>query len=128
MSYSNDLRRFLLAHLHMGAISRKTNPRAVKDALNVLPEQLNLSYDQTLDRIEQYGEEEKFLAYRIFSWLSYSLRPLSLLELQHALAVAPGASEIDIDSLEDEETIASVCAGLIVISKEPNSVVTLVRT
>ena len=46
-------------------------------------------------------------------------RPLTIHELQHAIAVQPGSSDLDNDALVDEEVLVCVCLGLIAV--EPGS-------
>jgi hypothetical protein len=51
---------------------------------------------------------------------------LKISELQHALAVQRGAETIDDDDVAAEETILSVCCGLIVVDTE-SQIVRFVR-
>jgi hypothetical protein len=60
-------------------------------------------------------------------WLSvkcsiYAQWLLSLLELQHALAILPWMTDIDPESLVPELLLTSVCAGLVVIDEYQNIV------
>ena len=53
----------------------------------------------------------------VFSWVSYSVRPLTLIELQHALAARnPGLSTINEDLLCHKTLITKPCLGLIIIN------------
>ena len=63
---------------------------------------------------------------RAIIWLTYAKRPLKISELQHALAVHRGAKNFDEDDVAAEETIISVCCGLIVIDRE-SQIVPFVR-
>src|SRR5690606_14836159 len=56
------------------------------------------------------------------SWIVHARRRLSTEELQHALAVEEGESEIDEDAIPDKEDILSVCAGLVVVDEESNTI------
>ena len=51
-------------------------------------------------------------------WITYAKRPLIIVELQHAIAVKFGKSELDEKSQPDIEDIVSVCAGLVTVNKE----------
>jgi ankyrin repeat protein len=53
-------------------------------------------------------------------WITCAKRPLTTLELQHALAVEIGESQIDEDNLPQVEDMISVCAGLATVDKESN--------
>ncbi|KAF9010816.1 ankyrin repeat-containing domain protein [Cyathus striatus] len=104
---------FLLAKLHMDSIELESNPKGVRGALKQLPKDLYVSYSEALDRI-QTGRP-RILAFRIFTWLTYTLAPLSLADLQYALAVNEYSTEVDPEDLSDELMLPSVCAGLVTI-------------
>ncbi|KAJ7600115.1 ankyrin repeat-containing domain protein [Mycena floridula] len=67
-------------------------------------------------RIDAQGETDSKLAYYIFYWLSCSKRPLTVLELQHAVAVSldPEMTDMEPEAIVDIETLTDVCAGLII--------------
>jgi hypothetical protein len=110
----------------MDSLAGKHNLAAVRRALEILPKEMNGTYDVAMERIEQQNEDDKELAKQVFSWITHACRPLSIKELQHALAVMPGMTSMDPDAIIDEEILTSVCAGLIVIDEE-SSIVRLVR-
>ena len=70
-------------------------------------------------RIEAQEPDHSEIALRTLAWVSYAFRPLSLRELQHALMVEPGNSNLDEELLLDEQSITALCAGLVIV--EPNS-------
>jgi len=117
----------LLARLHIDSLVSKTNRREVRRALDNLPKEVDATYEEAMERIQAQIEDDKKLAERVLSWITYALRPLSLKEVQHALAVEPGMTEMDSEAIEDEEILTSVCAGLVVIDEE-SSIIRLVRT
>ena len=55
-------------------------------------------------------------------WASYSKRPLSLDELRQALAVKSGMKSLDAHLLRSSKTLVDVCAGLIIVEEESNTV------
>lgn len=110
----------------MDSLVSKTNRRAVRRALANLPKEVDKTYDAAMERIEAQIDDDRELATRVLSWLAYSLRPLSVRELQYAVAVKPEMTEMDLDSIEDEELLTSVCAGLVVID-EQSTIIHLVR-
>ena len=63
---------------------------------------------------------------RTCCWISFSQRPLTVTELHYAHAITLETTEIDDHDLIDEESITSVCAGLVTIDKE-SSVIRLVH-
>ena len=70
-----------------------------------------------MSRINKQNEDEKELAERILSWISYAFRPLNITELRHALAVIPGEDHFDEANMPDEEDLPPVCVGLIFIEE-----------
>jgi hypothetical protein len=124
--YSDNTARFLLARLHMDSLVGKLNARQVRTALENLPEGMDNTYDEAMERVERQDDSRTELAKRVLSWITYAVRPLSVKELQHALAVVPDTTNLDPDDITDEEILTSVCAGLVVIDGERN-VIGLVR-
>ena len=114
--------RFLLAQLYIGNLSRKLNRREVRTALNTLPRELDEVYDQAMQRIEEQDEDLAVLAYKVLYWVSYALRPLTVVELQHALAVYRGNSDLNDDGLYEPVLLLSVCAGLVTLHEESDQI------
>ncbi|KAJ6529244.1 ankyrin repeat-containing domain protein [Mycena capillaripes] len=108
---------FLLAKLHIESLSTKGTIKAVREALNNLPKQLNDSYDIAMRRIEAQDEEARKTAHSALIWISNAKRPLTAAELRTALAIEPGARRLDEENLMEIELIVAVCAGLIVLDE-----------
>ncbi|RSL97643.1 hypothetical protein CDV31_012921 [Fusarium ambrosium] len=113
---------FLLAQLHMDSLAKKLNRRQVRTALGSLPKELDGIYDQAMQRIQDQDEHQVVLAHRVLYWISYTLRPLTIAELRHALAVEPGDDDLDEDGLYETRDIVSVCAGLVTIDEESDQI------
>jgi len=79
-----------------------------------------------MDRIEGQLEDQEELAKQVLSWITCGKRPLTTSELQHALAIEVGDSELDKDNLPQVEDILSVCAGLVTVDEE-SSIIRLVH-
>src|SRR3984957_8890630 len=122
----NNPARFLLARLHMDSLVGKLNARQVRAALEVLPEGMDGTYNEAMERVERQDDGRKQLARRVLSWIIYAVRPLSVKELQHALAVMPDTTKLDPEDIIDYEILTSICAGLVVIDEKRN-VIGLVR-
>lgn len=60
------------------------------------------------------------MAIEVLSWVTCAKRPLTTLELLHALAVELGESRFHEDNLPDLDDIISVCAGLITVTADPS--------
>ena len=68
--------------------------------------------------MNRIAPEEWELATRVLLWITCAMRPLTISELQHAMAVEVGDSELDEENIPQVEDIVSVCAGLVTIDKE----------
>ena len=113
--------RFLLAQLHMDSLLSKSTPGAIRLALQNLPrgiKGLDTMYEQAMKRIDGQEEDFRELAKQVLSWVTHAKRPLTTVELQHALAVRDGAVELDEDFVPEVEDLVSVCAGLIIVDEQ----------
>ncbi|KAJ7017942.1 ankyrin repeat-containing domain protein [Mycena alexandri] len=106
---------FLLAKLHIDSLTAKLTIKAVREALQHLPQDLNHTYDEALGRIDSQNEDERKLARLVLMWVANAKRPLAVGELREALAIEPGSTFLDPDNLLDIDTILSVCAGLVIV-------------
>ncbi|MCJ1378973.1 hypothetical protein MMC17_002072 [Xylographa soralifera] len=109
---------FLLAQLHMDSLVNKSNRKAIYAALGHLPREIDGTYDDAMARIRAQNHDDKELGEKVLLWISFALRPLSIIELQHALALDEASTKTDLDALPDEEIVVSVCAGLIMVDSE----------
>ena len=116
--YVNTSVRFLMAQLHLGSLAKKNNKKDVRLSLQRLPEKLDDTYADAIRRISSQDEEDVQLAKRTLMWISFAKRRLSIIELRHALAIEPGAKELDPESLPDKDVIIDVCYGLVAIDRE----------
>ena len=73
-----------------------------------------------MTRIEMQEEGLSKLAKQVLSWIICAKRPLTTLELQHALAVEIGESKLDEEKLLPIENMISVCAGLVIVDNGSN--------
>jgi hypothetical protein len=73
-----------------------------------------------MDRIEGQVKDQEELAKQVLSWITCAKRPLTVLELQHALAIEVGKPKLDEENLPDIEDIVSTCAGLVIVDEESN--------
>lgn len=55
------------------------------------------------------------LAMDTIAWVTFANRPLTVLQLQHALATKIRDSKIDTENITREKAILSICAGLITL-------------
>ncbi|KAJ7218758.1 ankyrin repeat-containing domain protein [Mycena rebaudengoi] len=108
---------FLLAKLHLDALAIKATVNAVRDALKNLPEDLEHTYNEAMDRIEAQNKDDREIARRALIWVANAKRPLSVHELCEALAIKLGATTLDANDMLDIGFIVSVCAGLLIVDQ-----------
>jgi hypothetical protein len=105
----------------MDSLADLLNPGEIRDALGMLSREVDPAYRRVMERIKQQDQRRKLLAIKVLSWITYARRQLSVQELQHALAVAPGRSGVG-DYIYPESVLTAVCAGLVVIDEESHVV------
>lgn len=102
----------------MDALASKASRKGIRQALKTLPISLDATYDEAMARIDAQNNDDKQLAEQVLVWISFAVRPLSLNELQEALAIEPASHQLDEDNIPSEELLTSVCAGLVVVDQE----------
>jgi ankyrin repeat protein len=83
-------------------------------------------YAKTLERIAGQLPETRNLAHEVISWISLAKRPLTVSELQHALTIEPGESQLDESNSPDVEAMVSACLGLVTVD-ESSQIIRLVH-
>jgi hypothetical protein len=81
-------------------------------------EVLSLAYEQAMERINGQKKGLQLLANNVLLWITCAKRPLTIIELQHAIAVETGEPELDEDNLPEADNMVSVCAGLVTVDEE----------
>ncbi|KAI9853443.1 MAG: hypothetical protein M1813_002220, partial [Trichoglossum hirsutum] len=120
---------FLLAQLHMNNLIDQPTKGDIKQALQHLTKGINgldKTYEQAMERINDQGSRVRELAEHILGWIIHAKRPLSTVELQHALGVRTRTTKLDKDYLPSVRVLRSVCAGLVAID-EQSGIVRLVH-
>lgn len=111
---------FLLARLHMNDIAAQRTHADLQSALENLPSDIHETYDKAMHRIPTH---DMSLAESIFLWVAFSMRPLTVHELQSALATKEGVTNATTARLHmyDEGCLSTVCAGLVTIDPDPSA-------
>lgn len=122
--------RFLLAEIYLSSLEDMLTPKAIRNKLNQLQNQnpgsseseklqvLGHAYEQAMERINRQKTGLRKFAIQVLSWITCARRPLSALELQHALAVKIGESELDNENLPQIEDMVSACAGFVTVEQQ----------
>jgi hypothetical protein len=116
----------LVAALQIESLKNSTTINQLRKSANLLSSNIDDVYLASWERIKGQAKEQALLAEAAIIWLTHAYRPLKITELQHALAIQCDGEDFDNDDVADEETIISVCCGLITIEKE-SRIVRLVR-
>lgn len=102
----------------MNSLEMQDNLRAVHKAIQNLPRELDAIYEDALERIRNQKVKRGL---QVLSWICYAVRPLTVPELLHALAVDPGDEELIRDALPSNvSSLVSACAGLVTVDQESN--------
>ena len=107
-----------MAKLHIDSLVSQRSAWDVRKALENLPTEVNDTYDDAMKRIQSQSGADRKLAERILSWITYSCRPLSYQELQHALAITPQTTDMITEALVDKCFLIDICAGLVAIDNQ----------
>ncbi|KAH0490817.1 hypothetical protein TgHK011_002269 [Trichoderma gracile] len=121
---------FLLAQLYLNSFVGSRSPSSLKKSLKSLQEAssssssspssdrssvLDEAYDKSMERIQQLKGDLPRDAILIISWIVKAKRQMKVAELQEALAVEIGASELDKDNIPTVDHIIQACASLVVV-------------
>lgn len=101
----------------MDSLSTNTNAKEIRGALQQLPSTVEGAYDLAMLRIGEQNQKHIDLAHNVLMWVTNARRPLTLLELQHAVSIQPHDTSLDEEGFEVEEIFLSVCAGLVVVDE-----------
>ena len=107
-----------MAKLHVDSLVSQRSAWEVRNTLKNLPTEVNATYDEAMKRIQRQSTVDRKLAERVLSWITYSRRPLTYQELQHALAVTPQMTDMITEALVDKCFLIDICAGLVVIDNQ----------
>lgn len=109
---------FLIAALHMDSLAKEDNIRDLKESLQRLPEDLDKTYDDALERIKSQDSRKLARADQVLTLISCAKRPLKLEEMLEALSIRRGDTFLDPEALPKTESLISTCCGLVVVEDE----------
>lgn len=123
----------MLAQLYLDSLKDKTSIKQIKSSLEQFNKQsrsglgedkkhkvLEKAYEQAMERINNQMPGFQVLGRKALAWITCAKRQLTTSELQHALGVEVGSTELDPDNLPEIEDVISACAGLVTFDKESN--------
>lgn len=127
-----------MAQIYFDSLDDKLTVKAIRAALRDFQEQggksgqdkkvhiLADAYGKAMERITAQKKGLRDLAIQVLSWITCAKRPLTTIELQHAIAVDLDEKELDETNLTDVDMMVSVCAGLVTVD-EGSGVIRLVH-
>ncbi|KAF4975350.1 hypothetical protein FZEAL_7848 [Fusarium zealandicum] len=107
--------RFLQATLLAQSLAGLQSSSTIRDALKTLGDDYDGAYEAIMHRIQSQARNQVDLAQRALSCIFCAVRPLSVAELRHALAVKTDDVEIDCANMPAISLIISSCAGLVIL-------------
>ena len=118
--------RFLHVVIHVvlqiARLCHCTNLVKFWEEIEQFPTDIGLFYAITVERIRAQHQEHTALAILVLIWLLYVKRPLSVKELQHAMAMNMETQQVESAAIVHEDILFSVCCGLVTIDKESRQV------
>lgn len=119
---------FLLAHIYLHFFSDKLTENDVRSALKEIQKQkqasggnkhklLSSAYDTMMERINRQKLGLRELAMQVLSWITYTKRQLTIIELQYALATKQGNRALESGDIVPVDDIVSVCTGLVTVDR-----------
>ena len=106
----------------MDALSLKLRPSSVLTALKNLPTEIDSTYDQAMERIQNLPLEHREMAMCFLSWIAFTDRAFNVPEIEHATAtylmIEDGDGEncaIDVDDIISAGDLSSMCSGLVIV-------------
>ncbi|KAK3166719.1 hypothetical protein OEA41_009844 [Lepraria neglecta] len=89
--------------------------RGIRKALETLPVGTDDNYKEAWVRIGSQKSQQAKIGKQILAWVVHATRPLTVQEVQYALAIEPGDEDLDLEGLLNVPDWTSFCAVLIVI-------------
>ncbi|KIW83537.1 hypothetical protein Z517_02782 [Fonsecaea pedrosoi CBS 271.37] len=117
---------FLLPALQIKTILDQITKADVRRALLHLSTDLTHAFQSTMQRIFTLPKARRDLAFRTLMWVSHARRPMTVRELQHAMALRPEDHDLDRDNLPSVKMLIDCCCGLVEVDYE-SSIIRLVH-
>jgi ankyrin repeat protein len=106
-----------MAKLIVDVLATCLTIREMKSALGNIPSGLRFAYDVTIQRILDQGPSRSRRAFELMKWVLHAKRPLHSAEIEHVVSIEHESEDIDRDDIAPATTLASLCAGLVVIDE-----------
>ena len=111
-----DTDRFLWVIFQLQDLCEATSDHAIRHTLNNLPEGLYETYQRKVAKIE--AGKTSTLVVRTFQWITAAVRPLSLQEIQEAVAFDQDDTCWSMDKLPHPDKIIGSCQNLVILHED----------
>jgi hypothetical protein len=102
----------------MNALADCLTVHALRQTLDGLSADLEETYSEACDRMKRpLSQPRQQVLQQLLLWVSWVYRPLSISELEHALATKPGCSSINAETILPIAEIVTWSAGLLLIDR-----------
>ncbi|EXJ54732.1 hypothetical protein A1O7_10073 [Cladophialophora yegresii CBS 114405] len=110
--------QFRWVRCQIDVIRSLKRPKAIKEALRKLPKTLDETYERILLQLSETGSEDSTdLLRKIFIFLAFGKRPMTLPELAQAIIIDVGGREFDDDNaFHNPEDLLTLCQPLVALS------------
>ncbi|MDI1487058.1 MAG: hypothetical protein OHK93_006321 [Ramalina farinacea] len=106
---------FLWVHFQLQDLCEATSDQTIRIILDHLPNGLHETYVRILEKIEGgKSQANKFLVQQALQWVAFARRPLTVPELQEAVAFDIADDHWDADKIPDGGKLIGLCRGLII--------------
>lgn len=96
--------------------------QSILEVLSTFPTGIEALYAATVARIRRLPERQATLALRVLIWIVHAKRPLSVAELQHAIAVSPETYSFEQNRKVRQDFLLSGCCGLVSVEGKTEEV------
>jgi hypothetical protein len=118
--------RFLHASLQMDALRECFNLGEVRRVIEAFPSSIEAVYLHTWHRIVDRNPSRVSLAKSVLLWVLYASRPITIEELERAVATSSKTYKFQPDEVVPGMHLVALCRGLLTFEEE-SSIVRLVR-
>lgn len=114
---------FLWVGLQIEELLKLTTRHDLRNHLRTCPRGMSQTYGLLLSRIYEQHKSRANLATRVLTWLSFSVRPLTLAELQEALSISIEGNDPSAWTFDDATwAVKEVCLGLVNVDLDQRAV------
>ena len=107
-----------MAKLHLDVLSIQDSVSSLRQQLDLLPENLDSIYEETLSRILGPQNQRRLRTKQLLSYINTGTRHLTHAEMRIALSITPGNAALDPEAFCYLESIVDSCAGVVIVEPE----------